>query len=326
MTLAQSLSRDGGRAGPGRRLLCVALLWLLLAAASTAWAVEWRMLPAPPQAAPASPAQAEFLQALLSGASSETSSITAGVRTRSLRLAGDDPVALAVGPEAARAALDAAPREPLLLALLSHQESQALPRTGPDARVAVLLREPSAADQLALIDALLPERRRLGVVVTADSAALLQALRRATEQDGRGWELQVETASDPLALGAALRNLLPRSDVLLVLPDAIGNSQPATLAVLRAAAAAGVPVIGPHEGFVRSGALAALVLAPARLAQQAQALGERLQGRRAGGQPLVEWAAPAAVRINPHVARSLDLRLPSDQALAERLGLPVQGS
>lgn len=283
------------------------------------------MQSAPPDAPAPSPAQLEFVQALPQAAT-EASGVTSGVRTRSLRLSGDEPVSLAVGAEAARAALASASREPLLLALLSHQESQALPRTGADARVAVLLREPSAAEQLALIAALLPERRRVGVVVTADSAPLLQSLRLAAEQDGRGWQLQVETASDPLALGPALRNLLPRSEVLLVLPDAIGNSPPATLAVLRAAAAAGVPVIGPHEASVRSGALAALVAAPPRLAQQAQALGERLLTRRASAQALVEWAAPAAVRINPHVARSLDLRLPSEAVLAERLGLPVQGS
>ncbi|RYY65754.1 MAG: ABC transporter substrate-binding protein, partial [Comamonadaceae bacterium] len=168
--------------------------------------------------------------------------------------------------------------------------------------------------------------RRLGVVVTPASNAVLRQLQRATDADARGWSLQVESASDPTALGAALRAVLARSDALIVLPDAIGDSQAATLAVLRAAAAVNVPVFGSNEGMVRSGALAASVSTPTQLALQAQSLGERLAARTAVAAPAVEWAASVQVRINPHVARSLDLRLPGEEELAQRLFGTGRGS
>ncbi|WP_225782358.1 ABC transporter substrate binding protein [Xenophilus sp. Marseille-Q4582] len=326
MTLAVFLARGALPASLARTLLRFALQGLLLTGACAAWAVEWQLVPGP---AAQAPSQAEFLRALqdLGQATPDEPAANAGVRTRGVRAAGAGRVTLALGAEAARAALARDPAEPLLLALLSRQDYDALPAAPRSAaRVAVLLRDTAPAEQLKLVDALLPGRRRLGLVVTAGSETLLRELQQAAEADGRGWSLQVATAADPLALGPALREVLPRSDVLVLLPDAIGTSQAATLAVLRAAAAAGVPVIGSGEGPVRSGALAASTSSPAQLARRAHALGERLLARGGPAAPLLEWAPVAQVRINPHVARSLDLRLPSEQALTQRLAVPPGGS
>lgn len=248
----------------------------------------------------------------------------AGVRTRSLRAAvPPERLTVAVGATAARAALERGGSEPLLLAMLSRLDYEGLrPLPAlrlPGRRIGVLLREPSFADQLVLASAVLPGRRRLGLVATAESEPLLRELQQAAA--GGDWSLQLAQAPDALSLAGALRAVLPRSDLLLVLPDTIGSSQAATLAVLHAGASAGVPVIGSNEGLVRSGALAAAVATPALLARQAQALGRRLAagpGLGAAG-PVVESAAPAEARVNPTVARSLGLVLPSEQALSERL-------
>jgi putative ABC transport system substrate-binding protein len=90
--------------------------------------------------------------------------------------------------------------------------------------------------------------------------------------------------------------------------------------VLRAAASAGVPVFGASEGMVRSGGLAAAVSTPTLLAQQAHALGEKVSAGSGG--VLVEAARPATVRVNVNVARSLDLRLPDERELTERVAAP----
>ncbi|HSV59676.1 MAG TPA: ABC transporter substrate binding protein [Variovorax sp.] len=240
----------------------------------------------------------------------------AGVRTRGLR--GAAALTVAVGPEAARSAIEGEGREPLLLAMLSQIEYESL-KASPalhrsDRRVGVLLRDPSMADQLALVDAVLPQRRRLGVVATAESEPLLRELERAA---GKAWSLQVATAPDTKSIAAALRGVLPNSDALMVLPDSIGDDQAATLAVLRAAAGAGVPVFGASEGMVRSGGLAAAVSTPAQLAQQAHAMGLKLAAGPAG--VLVESARPATVRVNGNVARGLGLRLPDERELTERV-------
>ncbi len=232
---------------------------------------------------------------------------------------GAAPLTMAVGIAAARTAIEAAGRGPLVLAMLSRLDFESL-RAHPalrrgDRPVGVLLREPAMADQLALIDAILPQKRRLGVVATAASAPMVRELQRAAE----GWNLQVEYAPDARSLASALRLLMPRCDALLVLPDLIGDSQAATLAVLRAAAAAGLPVFGTSDGLVRSGGLAAAVSTPAQLALQARSLGRKLVAGPAAGRLLVEAATPATVRVNTTVARGLGLRLPEEQALTQRI-------
>ena len=258
-------------------------------------------------------------------AAEEEQAANAGVRTRSLRgpegAGNGDALTVAVGPGAARSAIESDSREPLLLTMLSRlqyeslKDSPGLRREGR--RVGVLLCDPSMADQLALVEAALPERRRLGVVTTADSQPLLAELERAA---GKQWTLQVATAPDAKSIAGALRGVLPGSDALMVLPDAIGNDQAATLAVLHAAAGAGLPVFGASEGMGRSGGLAAAVATPALMARQAQAMGQKLALAPAG--VLVESAKPASVRVNANVARGLGLRLPDERELTERVAAP----
>jgi len=260
----------------------------------------------------ARPAQAE-------AAAVDEDAANAGVRTRGLRPSSPSPdVTMAVGIAAARTAIERPGTDPLVLALLSRLDyetlriSPALRR--PDRPIGVLLREPSMADQLALIEAVLPRKRRLGVIATAESEPLVRELQRA----GQGWDLQVEYAPDARSLAAVLRALVARSDALLVLPDLIGDSQAATLTVLRAGASAGLPVFGMSEGLVRSGGLAAAVCTPDQMARQARALARKLAAGGVQG-VLVEAATPATVRVNATVARGLDLRLPDTSELTQRV-------
>ena len=252
-------------------------------------------------------------------------SANAGVRTRSLRaLASDANLTMAVGMPAARAALDRPGQQPLVLAMLSRLDYENLRATSPalrrgDRRVGVLLRDPAMADQLALIGAVLPLKQRIGVVATPESEPLVRELQRAAQGASPAWDVQVEYAPDARSLAASLRAVVPRSDALMVLPDLIGDSQPATLSVLRAGAEAGLPVFGASEGLVRSGGLAAAVSTPAQLAQQARLLGQKLAGAGSSASPLVESATPATVRVNATVARGLGLRLPEERDLTERL-------
>lgn len=231
----------------------------------------------------------------------------------------DVPITVAVGVNAARSAIERPGQDPLILAMLSRldyerlKDNPALRR--PDRWIGVLLREPSMADQLAVIDAVMPQKRRLGVVATTESEPMVRELQRAAN----GWKLQVEYAPDAKSLASALRQLVPRSDALMVLPDLIGDSQPATLAVLRAGASAGLPVFGTSDGLVRSGGLAAAVSTPAQLARQARLLGLKLASSSGTGGVLVEAATPATVRVNPTVARGLGMRLPEEQELTERV-------
>ena len=246
---------------------------------------------------------------------------TTPARTRGGRsaAAADMPITMAIGMVAARLAIERPGQDPLVLVMLSRLDYETLKTNPalrhPDRQIGVLLREPAMTDQLALIDAVLPHKRRLGVVATAESEPVVRELQGAAQ----GWDLQVEYAPDAKSLAAALRVLMPHSDALLVLPDMIGDSQAATLAVLRAGASAGLPVFGTNDGMVRSGGLAAAVSTPTQLAQQARALGQKLAANTGAGSVTVEAATPATVRVNTTVARGLGLRLPDEHELTERV-------
>ncbi|MEO5737274.1 MAG: ABC transporter substrate binding protein [Variovorax sp.] len=322
--------------------MCLAALAALCAGAGSARAMSVTVLQADDQ-----PAHAEFVRqlqdtqepgsrfallrvtagsatavaaAVETGPGAEEDRANAGVRTRSIRPASAvDAITVAVGAGAARVAIDRPGNDPLVLAMLSRLDYESL-KANPalrraDRRVGVLLRDPAMADQLALVDAVLPRKRRLGVVATNESEPLLRELQRAAQ----GWELQVEYAPDARSLAAALKTVLPKSDALMVLPDLIGDDQAATLAVLRAAATAGVPVFGASDGLVRSGGLAAAVSTPALLAKQARTLGQKVAASAPGGATLVEAATPATVRVNVTVARALGLRVADERELTERV-------
>jgi putative ABC transport system substrate-binding protein len=213
--------------------------------------------------------------------------------------------------------------------MLSRLEYETLKASSPalrrgDRRVGVLLRDPAMADQLALITAVLPQKHRIGVVATPESEPLVRELQRAAQGANPPWDLRVEYAPDAKSLANALRQVVPLSDALMVLPDLIGDSQAATLSVLRAGASAGLPVFGASEGLVRSGGLAAAVSTPSQLAQQARLLGQKVAsaGSSNSNAPLVEAATPATVRVNATVARGLGLRMPEERELTDRLAAP----
>lgn len=314
-------------------VLCVVLGGLCSPCAAQAQALGITVLQADDQ-----PAHAEFVRqlqdsqppgarfALVRAGSelpqniAEDDRVNTGVRTRSLRTgSAAESITVAVGASAARAALDRPGSEPLVLAMLSRLDYEGLKASSamrrPDRRVGVLLRDPAMVDELALVDVVLPGKRRLGVVATGESEPLLRELQRGAQ----GWDLQIEYAPDARSLAAALKAVLPRSDALMVLPDLIGDDQAATLAVLRAAATAGVPVFGASDGLVRSGGLAAAVSTPVLLARQARTLGQKVAAGGGSGSALVEAATPATVRVNLSVARALGLRLPDERELTERV-------
>lgn len=253
-----------------------------------------------------------------------------GVRTRGLPPRNAPPattspaslVEVAVGPQAARAALDQPSGDgPLLLALLSRLDYHGL-QSHPALRqprrpIAVLLREPELGRQAALIRALLPPRPRIGVVASADVEPLVEELRASDGQD-----LIVQYVSDAAALADALRKVLGEADALLVLSDRLGNDATASLTLLHAAAAARKPAFTTSEAGVRAGALAAAVASPSQLASQAMALSRELARTASPHAPRVETAGAVSVFVNASVAQRLGIPAPDAAALADLLNTP----
>ncbi|MCM2306460.1 MAG: hypothetical protein NDI91_03190 [Sulfuritalea sp.] len=162
--------------------------------------------------------------------------------------------------------------------------------------------------QLELIRLALPNVRKVGMLVGAESKGHLPALEKAAKE--RGFELAV-TAVEADGLFEALQSVLPNADVLLALPDpAVFNSQTAAN-ILTAAYRRQVPLLGFSPAYVKAGALLALYSTPTQVGVRGgESLRQALTGKAL---PAPQWPREFTVAVNQDVARSLGFAL--DEAL-----------
>ncbi|MDZ4251689.1 MAG: ABC transporter substrate binding protein [Sulfuritalea sp.] len=158
--------------------------------------------------------------------------------------------------------------------------------------------------QLELIRLALPNVRKVGMLVGAESKGQLPGFEKAAKE--RGFEL-VQAPVEPAGLFAALRSVLPDADVLLALPDpGVFNSQTAAN-ILTAAYRRQVPLVGFSPAYVKAGALLALYSTPAQVgARGGELLRHALTGKAL---PAPQWPREFAVAVNQDVARSLGFAL-----------------
>jgi len=165
---------------------------------------------------------------------------------------------LTLGPQAARAVLNLEHTGPLLTAMLSAAQARALAKKltpSQQLRWAALVLDQPLARQLGLLGRLLPQARRIGVLLAPDAeVAPLQAHARAA-----GYTLRVTRIGDgEAALFKTLKTGLGDIDALWLLPDPAHLHRGNLPAVLLAAYRARVPVLAYSQALVNAGALAAV--------------------------------------------------------------------
>lgn len=218
-----------------------------------------------------------------------------------------------VGAEALRQALLQTQAPPILAALLTRHsyERHLAVATRPRNGIAAVVLDQPVGRQLALLQQLFPERRRLGLLTSADSRAFAARIKAAGS-----WQLEIEDASDDAAVVAAATRLLARSEVLLAQPDPLiyhrNNIRPILLASYRFRR----PVVGFSTAFVGAGAIAALYSTPQQIAGQVAEL------LSAGGKKLpqgVIYPDRFSLAYNRQVAQSLGIDLPEENAVLRAL-------
>ncbi len=215
-----------------------------------------------------------------------------------------------VGLKATRAVAQQASVQSAVLALMvprSGFEAETWPAGLPRRRVSAVFIDQPPERSLHLIERLLPNARRLGVLYSPLSQPYLPPLNQ--EAHRRGLILRLADVSQTGGVAGGLRRVLTEADVLLLLPDAqvvnAGNVQHLLLTTYRYR----VPVIGFSQSLVRAGAVAAVYSTPAQIGAQGGEIARRwLQG---GGElPAPRHCDEYAIAYNHHVARSLGIRLP----------------
>lgn len=230
------------------------------------------------------------------------------------RGAGSARIIVALGTRAVEIALASPGHAPVIAALVTRRSWERAANRDRRNATAVFIEQP-AARQIHLIHALLPDRTRIGVVVTEDWKREVEDL----QNEARPHRMRVvqETVAGAGDIYRAIKRLTPEADVLLAIPDPSVINADTLQNVLLATIRAQRPLIGISPQYVRAGALAAVHSPPALLGRQAGEIAARVL---AGGTlPRPQYPGRFAVAVNLAVARSLDIPVEDEATLLGRL-------
>ncbi len=226
---------------------------------------------------------------------------------------------VSVGTKASRATLLRPDGPPVMMTLLTRSTFENLKAENPGRKAALsaLYLDQPLSRQLAFIQKLLPETRRVVTLVSPQMATRLSSLRQVA--GGVGMRVDGVVLGPGENLVQPLERLLEQDGVFLALPDSTlftrDNIRPFLLTTYRYQR----PVVVFSPAFVQAGALAALHTTPAQLARE---LGQWLIQQPNDPLPLPSPRGPSrfSVEINSQVARSLKLDLPGEDEILRSLG------
>lgn len=216
-----------------------------------------------------------------------------------------------VGRAALAAALNGSRENggPILAALVPRLAFERETRLGtPRGPLSAIVLDQPPARLIALVRAALPQARRIGMLVGADSRHLAGAFRAAALE--QGMTLQTEDV-EKSGVFEALRVLLEESDVLLAIADPSIYNDETIAGILGAGYRRRVPLIGFSPAYVKAGALIGLYATPAQVGRAAASAVREYLASGVMASP----AAPAefSIRVNDAVARSLGLNLTEEE-------------
>ena len=225
---------------------------------------------------------------------------------------------VAVGTPAMAAMARKPPNVPVLNVLVPRANFRNLARTSmrtQDSKVfsAVFFDQPWRR-QFALIRHTVPGRR-VGVLLGKDSVDLVKTLQAAARE--ASMTVTIEMAADEADLLSALKRLLPNSDALLAVPDAVIYNRNNIPNILLSSYRAKVPLFGFSPAYVKAGALAAIYSLPEQIAQQ---VAEIIQSSAtSGGLPPPQSPSYFSVSVNTQVRLSLALDTDDEAQLLQKL-------
>jgi len=138
-------------------------------------------------------------------------------------------------------------------------------------------------------------------------------------------DLTVARITERSGLYGALQNVLPASDLLLMLPDPLVANADTVYGLLLTTYRAQLPVVGFSEGLLNAGALLSLYSTAHQQGRQGAEIAREVLAHP-GALPEPQYPKYFTVRVNGSVARSLGLHLPPEETLGAALNGPVEGA
>ncbi|OOV95427.1 ABC transporter substrate-binding protein [Pseudomonas sp. MF4836] len=199
-----------------------------------------------------------------------------------------------------------------LVLRISRLQAEKHPVISRTPRLSLLWSDPPLARQLRLIQSVLPQARRVGVLYSAHSEFLLKELGSAAAR--LGLEIVAERW-DSTADSRPLQALLKNSDVLLGLDDPLLYNPKTAKNLLLSSYARHLALVGPNAGFVRAGSLASTYSDQQDWLHTLNSLLDQPPARWPGAL----YPTNFKVLSNPQVARSLGIEEIDETSVARRL-------
>jgi putative ABC transport system substrate-binding protein len=194
--------------------------------------------------------------------------------------------------------------------ILSH-----LPAISPPRLMSAIYLDQPWARQIAFWHAVIPERRRIGLVFTQNSNMELTSLQHEVEQ--RGGSLKLKQVHSNEELFPALESILMNSDVLFAIADSEIYNSSNIRNILLSSYRHGVPLIGLSQAYVNAGALCAIFSTPEQLAIQASKM--VVAFARNKELPQAQYSENFTIAVNQQVARSLAIEMRSPEAIRSQM-------
>jgi putative ABC transport system substrate-binding protein len=180
---------------------------------------------------------------------------------------------------------------------------------------AIVLDQPFSR-QVFLLRNILPEAKKIGVLLGPTSSQFADAIKEEGEESG--FSVMEENVFRELDLISKLKELLETSDVLMAVPDPMIYSRETAQPILLTSYRYLKPIIGYSQSYVRAGALAAVYSSSKQLAKQAAEIAIKSQ-QSPSLLPPPQAPKYFSILVNYQVARSLNITLKSNEEIYQKV-------
>ena len=186
----------------------------------------------------------------------------------------------------------------------------------PGSDQATLLLDQPIPRLLGLVALCSPEMHTLGILYSEENSPLIEELKKDVAKSGM--KLIARLVNDESDIGKTLSQLLQEIDVLLALPDGKIHNRGTVTNILLSSYRNRVPVIAFSAAYVKAGALGAVYSTPEEIGSH---LAEIVEDFLKHGHLTFKYRYPKyfSVSLNHPVARSLNIKLPSERYLEQQL-------
>ncbi len=170
--------------------------------------------------------------------------------------------------------------------------------------------------QLLLIKTILPETKKVGVLLGSTSSEYLEILREEAVE--LGLSLMHENVSNDADLIPKLKKLLDSSDAMLVIPDRSIYSRETAESLLLTSYRHQKPMFGYSQSYVKAGALASVYSSVKQLAKQAAEIAIKSQAAL-NQLPSPQIPKYFSVKVNQQVAHSLNIAIADEETIYKKM-------